>query len=224
MKAFKHLFLLVIFTLAGSTPAAAQDGASVALNEQFNDVNSLDGWTINNASVPPGLSWFQGNPGVFASHQGAPDAYIAANYLSAQNGTGAIDTWLITPQLSLSGPTTLSFFARADQQPGYADTLEVRFGSNGDFSTVLATLGAGGDSALGSNWQQHSATIDFTGSGQFAFRYLGDAASANYVGLDTVSVTAVPEPSSWLLYLGGMLTVAALGRRQSRATRPFTHS
>lgn len=218
MNALKHLFLLAICTLAGAVPASAQDGGSVALNEQFNDVNSLNGWTLNNASVPAGLSWFQGNPGVFEAHRGAPDAYVAASFLSAQNGVGVIDNWLITPQLSLFGPSTLSFFARGAQLAGYPDMLEVRFGTNGDFSTVLATLGPdGSNGGLGNSWQQHSATVDFTGTGQFAFRYLGDAARSNYIGLDTVSVTTVPEPSSWLLYLGGMLTLIAFGRRQPRS-------
>lgn len=214
MKTLKRLFLLAFFALA-SLPATAQDANSiVVLNEQFNNVDSLDGWSLDNASVPPGLGWFQGNPGVFDAHRGRADAYIAANFLSALNGNGAIDNWLITPQLTLLGPTTLSFYARAAQLTGFSDTLEVRFGSGGNFSTVLATLGGGG--MLADGWQEYNAVLDYAGTGQFAFRYVGEAAQANYIGLDTVLVTTVPEPSAWLLFLGGALTLAAW-RRHRRA-------
>lgn len=217
MKTLKRLFLLVFFTLAGALPAVGQGaGSIVVLNEQFNDVNSLDGWTLDNASVPAGLGWFQGNPGVFDAHRGAPGAYIAANFLSALNGNGGIDNWLITPQLTLLGPTTLSFHARAARLAGFSDTLEIRFGSGGNFSTVLATLGGGG--MLADSWQEYDAILDFTGTGQFAFRYIGDAAQANYIGLDSVLVTTVPEPSAWLLFLGGALTLGALRWRRGART------
>ena len=214
MKTLKRLFLMAFFALA-SLPAAGQSSNGiVVLNEQFNNVNSLAGWTLDNDSVPSGLGWFQGNPGVFDAHRGGADAYIAANFLSATNGSGNIDNWLITPQLTLLGPTTLSFYARAARLTGFSDTLEIRFGSGGNFSTLLATLG--GDGMLADSWQEYYAVLDFTVTGQFAFRYAGDAALANYIGLDTVLVTTVPEPSSWLLYLGGALTLVALRRRRNK--------
>lgn len=224
MNTLKRLFLLVFFALAGAFPAVTQGAEPVvALKEQFNDVNSLAGWTIDNASKPPGIGWFQGNPGVFAAHRGRADAYIAANYLSAQNGSGAIDNWLITPQLTLLGPTTLSFYARTPELAGFADTLEIRFGAGGNFSTVLATLGGAG--MPGDSWQEFNAILDYSGSGQFAFRYVGDAALANYIGLDTVLVTTVPEPSAWLLCLAGALTLVGVrGRRQARQLRQADQS
>jgi hypothetical protein len=212
MKSLKQLFLLAFCALAALPTIGQAANSVVVLNQQFNDVNSLSGWTLDNASNPPGLNWFQGNPGVFEAHQGAPNAYIAANYLSAGNGSGTIDNWLITPQLSLLGPTALSFYARAPELTGFADTLEIRFGSGGNFSTVLATLGA--NAVLENSWQGYIAVIDFTGTGQFAFRYVGDAATSNYIGLDTVLVSTVPEPSAWMLYLGGALALAVLGRRR----------
>jgi hypothetical protein len=119
--------------------------------------------------------------------------------------------------LNLSGATTLSFFTRHGDDPGFADKLEVRFASgNGTgtdaFSTVLATIG--GTSDYPSAWQQFTANLDVTGPGRFAFRYLGDAAALNYVGLDTVRVvTAVPEPSLYLMLVAG-LGALGLARRK----------
>jgi hypothetical protein len=43
--------------------------------------------------------------------------------------------------------------------------------------------------------------------------YVGAADSSNYIGIDTVTVTAVPEPSTWLLMGLGLAGVAAVRRR-----------
>ena len=218
MKTLKRLLLMALMGLLGTVPGTSCGGqVVVALNEQFNDVNSLTGWTFLNDSNPPGISWFQGNAGIFASHRGAPDAYIAANFLSAQNGSGTIDNWLITPELTLRGATKLSFFGRSAEATGFNDMLEVRFGSGGNFGTLLATLG--GSTPWADSWQHFSTSLDVTGSGQFAFRYVGDAAASNYVGLDSLLVTTVPEPSAWLLLAAGTLALLAVRRqRQPRST------
>jgi hypothetical protein len=202
----------------GSSSARA-DGAEV-LNEGFDSVGGLSGWVQVNNSVPPGSGWFQG--GLFPAQSGAADSYAAANFLGAANGSGNVDNWLITPMLNLSGNTVLSFFTRTDATPGFNDVLEVRYasGSGTDpsgFTTLLATIG--GDAGYPSDWTQFSATLDVNGSGRFAFRYFGPADTLNYVGLDTVSVvTAVPEPSSWLMLALGAGLLPLLGRT-SRATR-----
>jgi hypothetical protein len=54
------------------------------------------------------------------------------------------------------------------------------------------------------------------GSGRFAFIYAGDSDALDYIGVDTVSVmTAVPEPSSWLMLVLGLAGVGALRRKFS---------
>lgn len=220
MKAISTPLAAAAFAIAAALapPAQAAPQATI-LSETFDAINNLPGWVFLNNSAPPGLSWFQGNPGIFAAHQGAPDAYVAANYLSAENGIGTVDNWLITPTLSLSGTSFLSFYTRNDPLPGFADLLEVRFSGNGnstapgDFSVVLGTFGSA--DPYPATWQQFVATIDFTGQGRFAFRYLGAADALNYIGLDTVSViTTVPEPGAWLLLLGSLGVLAVQRRRQ----------
>lgn len=218
MKTFKILAAGATLALAAALPAVSHAQAVEVLSEDFDDVEMLPGWSLLNNSVLPGEPWFQGTAEVFAAHQGAPTAYIAANYFSAAGGEGTINNWLITPTLDLIGPTTLSFFTRTAPIAGYNDTLEVRFseGSGTDpagFDTLLATLGGG--TPYPATWQEFNLSLPFVGEGRFAFRYTGDAEVSNYVGIDTVSVLSVPEPSTWLMFGAGLFAVTMLRRRQA---------
>jgi hypothetical protein len=220
MKTSRSLFAAAACALAVHVPALANNASgAVVLSENFNNVATLTNWVQINNSKPVGQSWFQGNPGVFGAQAGPAASYIGANYLSTGSASGSIDNWLITPQLMLSGTTRLSFFTRSDTLPGFNDMLEVRFssGSGTDtsgFSNLLTTIG--GPVAYPDSWQQFTADLTLNGTGRFAFRYLGDAASANYIGIDTVSVTAaVPEPSAWIMLGLGLATLSLL-RSKSR--------
>lgn len=198
--------------LALLAPAAQAASGTTVLNEGFDDVNALEGWSQNNYSQPPGQGWFQGTAGVFAAQAGDAASYAATNFLGAQAGSGSIDSWLISPLLHLSGTTELSFFTRSAATPGYSDLLEVRFDAgDGTFDTLLATVG--GIAPYPDSWSAFSTLLNVDGSGRFAFRYVGDAAALEYIGVDTVNVmTAVPEPSSWLMLALGLAGVAALRR------------
>lgn len=84
------------------------------------------------------------------------------------------------------------------------------------FSTLLGTIG--GLSAYPGSWQEFTAHLMQTpATGRFAFRYIGDAATANYIGIDnlTVSVMAVPEPAAWLMFTLGLASLPMLRRAQS---------
>lgn len=202
---------------AACLPFTAQAAPIQVLGEGFDDVGALAGWALVNRSVPTGASWFQGNPDIFGAYAGPDDSYAAANYLGAANGMGVVDNWLITPVLNLSGWTRLSFFANRAGTPGFGDRIEVRFASGSGtgpdaFDTLLATI-EGAD--FPAQWQQWNRSLAVEGTGRFAFRYLGDAANLDYVGLDSVSVvTAVPEPASWLLIAGGAGVLAFARRRR----------
>lgn len=208
--------------LAAGVMAQAQAGPLI-LNEGFDDVAALGaaGWIFTNASSPTGQNWFQGNSGIFAAQSGAADAYAGANFNSALGGVGAIDNWLISPELSLSGGAILSFFTRTEVA-GYLDLLEIRFGNGSssalsNFTTLLETVGAGGSYAS-DDWTEYMLTLPSATSGRFAFRYsVADAFDANYIGVDSVSVTAVPEPATVLLLGLGLAATCVSQRRKAPA-------
>ncbi|MDB5933729.1 MAG: hypothetical protein JWQ01_1073 [Massilia sp.] len=218
MKNTKTLIAAAACALAALAPPFAHADTTVVLNENFDNFTSLPGWVMTNNSSPQGRSWFEGNSGIFESQAGLPNAYIAANYLSADGGAGTIDNWLITPELTLGGATLLSFYTRTQAVPSLNDMLEVRFsaGSGTDtsgFTTLLTTIG--GPSGYPDSWQLITASLNLPASGRFAFRYVGDAAAANYIGIDSVTVSAVPEPSAWIM-LGLGLAALPLLRRNAR--------
>ncbi|NHZ63415.1 choice-of-anchor J family PEP-CTERM protein [Massilia genomosp. 1] len=218
MKLHQHLIATAAIAVAAALPAVSHAADPiVVLNENFNDVGALSNWQLINNSVPPGLAWSQGNGGIFPAPSGPASSYAAANFLSAQNGMGSIDNWLITPVVTLLGPSELAFFTRSASASGFGDTLEVRFSpGNGSgtagFDTVLGVLG--GISDYPTAWQQVISSVDYNGQGRFAFRYIGDASAANYIGLDAVIVTTVPEPGAYLMLLAGLGSLVLLRRRQ----------
>lgn len=200
-------------------PLATQAAGIEVLSEDFANLADAPGWVRINRSIPPGAPWCQGAPDIFAAQAGSPGAYAAASCRSAVHGVGLVDNWLITPALTLSGPTTLSFFTSRERVDGFDDLLEVRFGRGSDtdaaaFDTLLASIGGATD--FPAQWQPWHLHLTVDGTGRFAFRYVGDATRLSHVGLDTVRVvTHLPEPTSRLLLADG-LGVLGLLRRHER--------
>ena len=72
--------------------------------------------------------------------------------------------------------SSLNFLTRNDPAPCFSDLLEVRFaaGSGSDpaaFTTLLDSIGGAG--GYPADWTAYTEHLDFTGTGRFAFRYLG---------------------------------------------------
>lgn len=215
--------------------AFAGSASAASLTENF-DGGIPAGWTITNNSVPVGTTtWFQGNPIVFDAHAGAANSYAAANFNNTA-GTGDISNWLILPTMSFSNGDAISFFTRTADGSNWPDRLEVRFsatggsdvggsaGSVGTFTTLLLSvnpsLSVGG---YPESWTQQSVTLSGLAgatNGAIAFRYFvpdggpsGD--NSNYIGVDTLTITAVPEPTTWALMALGLGAVALRRKRVS---------
>ena len=187
------------------------------------------GWSVKNNSEPLGSSgWFQGRAGIFSAHSGAANSYAGADFNNTADA-GVISNWLITPTLSFNNGDTLSFYTRTVDPSFFPDRLEVRFSSVGgsDVGAASSSVGTFTNLLLSVNpdltddgypkaWTVHSATI--TGlagatNGAIGFRYfvtdggpLGN--NSEYIGIDSVLITAVPEPTTWALMALGLGAVA----------------
>jgi hypothetical protein len=233
-RAYVFAALMAVGVLhAGATPAAA----APLLTENFDNIGTLSGsgWSLINNSSPAGLPWFQGNPGVFGSQSGASDSYIASNFNAAGVG-GNISNWLLAPTLTVNNGDELSFWTQSNG--AFPDRLEVRFSANGgsanvgatdtsvgDFSTVLLTINPllAGDYPTG--WTKYTIVLNgLSGatSGRFGFRYFvpDTNTNADYIGIDTVAVTPVPEPATLTLLGLGLAGLVARRRRTAAALRP----
>ena len=214
MSLSKTVFAAAVFALAASAHASI-----TLLSEGFTSGATGPGWVQTNVSAPAGQKWFAGYTDAFSAQAGPADSYIAANYSTGVNAGNNFDLWLITPEVTLAGQGVLSFATRT-ANAGWFDQLEVRYSAGSGtatsgFTSVLATIGAAGTYPTG--WQQFTAALDnsFAGSGRFAFRYTGNSADADFIGIDTVNLSTVPEPGS-LALLGLGFAGFTLARRKLR--------
>ena len=209
--------LVSAMLIAGSATAHAD---LIVLSEGFDNVPGLSGsgWILTNNSTPIGDSgWFQGNTGIFGSEAGAADSYVGANFANAAFG-GNVDNWLITPLLNVYGSTHLNFSTRtAGGFPG--DNLEVLYNASGSTSLAdFVSLGTLTSANYPLDWTAFSLNTFSAGdiTARFAFRYLVTDTSANgdYIGIDTVSVTSVPEPGTLAMVALALLLMPLAMRRR----------
>jgi hypothetical protein len=213
MKTFLTLFASAALTLSA---AAHAETPPSSLTEGFDNIESLGGWVLGGGST----GWFQGNAGIFAAQSGAAGSYIAANFNVADT-TNVIDSWLITPEFTVTGATRLTFYTRDGAEEGFNDNLQVLFSSGSGtaaagFTTSLVSLSG---VAYPDGWTQYSVDLGAFGAatGRVGFHYTGDYATANYIGIDSVAIAAVPEPSTWLMLGLGLGAVGFAARRSRRA-------
>ena len=107
--------------------------------------------------------------------------------------------------------------------------LEVRYSSGASsavstFTTLLATIGDGFSQQYPTGgWAHYSLTLPTDVAGRIGFRYLSpDASNADYIGIDTVSASAlsvttpVPEPGTLALTTLALAGVARATRRRKQ--------
>jgi hypothetical protein len=225
------LSCLVVGTLLAAPARAA------SITENFDSVAALAarGWETANNSSPVGPSgWFQGQPVIFSSQSGAPDSYIATNFVSAGTG-GDISNWLFSPVMQFDNGNSVSFYTRTVDDPIAPDRLEVRLSGNaasinvggtaasvGDFSQLLLTVNPLLTTAgYPSNWTQYVLTISGLAAptwGRLGFRYFVPDTNVNgdYIGIDTFETDALPTPEPATLGLLALGLAGGIVRRVRR--------
>ena len=232
----KLMFLLMAGTCILKT------NAQLILNENFNSAASVlsatpstNSWIRANNSSPVGItSWFIGNSGIFPSYNGADSAYFAANYNST-GGTGTINTWLITPTVSLANGGILKFATRTATSSTivYPDRLEVYLSTSGtltgvsNFSTLVVSVNPSlTTTGYPTSWTVYTTTLSgITGtlSGRVGFKYSVPNAgptgtNSSYIGLDAVEYSlpcsnptlAINSPTGGICS-GGSINISASG-------------
>ena len=204
--------------------AAAAQAQQVLLSEGFDSVSDLGaaGWVISNMSTPGGAvpeGWYQGSPDPtrFDAQAGFPTSFAASSFVTTAAG-GTLSNWLVTPTFSTATATQISFWVRGANDPGFFDsfTYGVSSGSSDSaaFSLRPTSIAPVGD------WTQVTFGLSAQGAGaigRLAIVYTGAADNSSLIGIDTLTVTAVPEPQTWLLTAAGLAACVAVVRRRKAA-------
>ena len=192
-------------------------------------------WVVLNRSALPADNWGGGNSNIFAAQAGDAGSYIADSF-EAGGGSGIVSDWLLTPVVNLGNGYTFSFYTRGDvASPAFPDSLQVRLSTSGSstnvgttptgvgvFTTLLLSVNAAlAPGGFPTDWTQFTATV--TGlaaptTGRFALRYFLDdnATQGSYIGVDSIVVSAVPEPETLLLLALGLTAMGITARRRTR--------
>ncbi len=161
--------------------------------------------------------------------------------VNAGDPNGTISNWLLTPTIPLTNGETVRFYSRTSTGLAFPDRLETRLSvsgnsanvgntaaSVGDFTSLLLTINPNlqiGAANYPTDWTPYTLTLAGLpaggATGRIGFRYfVTDAGTfgtnGDFIGLDSLTVSAVPEPSALLLLSAGCLTLGAKLRRRKR--------
>ncbi len=189
---------------------------------------SSGSWHALNNSVPLGTTGWFNNNAVFAPNSGA--GALNANFNNT-TGTNTIDNYMMSPVRTFNNGDQISFFTRTVSAPAFPDRLLLKLSLAGastsvaSFTTTLVTVNGGlTTGGYPTSYTLFSATITGLGgptSGRFAFNYNvpnggPTGANSDFIGIDDVRYSAVPEPGS-MIALG--LGAAALVARRRKAKK-----
>jgi hypothetical protein len=211
----------LVISAALLAAGATANAGPLSISEGFDDINTLggSGWLAGFLSTPVGeTGWFQGNSGVFPASSGAADSYIAANYLNAGPG-GTVDTWLVSPLVTVLGYTGISFDTRtAGGLPG--DNLEVYYNNTGSLDLAdFVLMGSIASADYPLDWANYDFTYTAgTADVRFAFRYTvaNTDVGGDYIGIDSVNIRGVPEPEALGMLAAGLLLLPLAVRRRRK--------
>jgi hypothetical protein len=147
-------------------------------------------------------------------------------------GTNTINNLMMSPVRTFNNGDTISFWTRTFSPATFPDRMRLLLSTNGastavgDFSTVLLDINSGlTTTGYPTVYTQFSATLTGLGgptSGRFALNYFvpgggPSGANSDFIGIDDVQYTAVPEPGSMIALGLGAAALVARRRRSKKA-------
>ncbi len=204
---------MLIASAAMSSPAAATNLVfNGGFEAGFGGSGSFSGW-----SREGDLRFLQveGSSGVTSPFEGENMAAFGARGAAASFGE-ALEPNILSQSVSVSAGQAyrVRFSAAASGPFGQADFFSASINGKKLDANVLQSLSA---QVSAGQWTTHT------------FEWLADTSSADlrfeavnsngFFYLDSVSISAVPEPSSWLMLIGGFASVGSVARARRRANR-----
>lgn len=209
-KSFLAWLVVAILSAALSISSLSATDTPRFLSEDFLNVDNLSeaGWFMINKSTPVGTSgWGQGNASRFESRN-TDNSYIYADFRNTTD-ENTISNFLLTPELTISNGSTLTFYTRRDSVTSWPDRLLIRLSTSGgstdvgdgisdfgDFSTVLLSINPDlNQTDYPRTWTQYTVTVEGLESevtGRFAFHYDVEnggpfGRNSDYIGIDSVT-------------------------------------
>ncbi len=217
------LVIILLFTLLGFDRVRTDEANTVFTGREFsqenpgitdatviyldnmngaNDTASLKvrGYKVyNRGTSPQGTSatWFQGNPAFFNAYEGPTTGYVACNFRVASS-VSTIDSWLVTPKMTVFVGDTLSFYSRSKDNSTYPDSFRVMYSAAGDSVPEAVWTELGRFKVSTSGWVLRKFVAPATGgNARFAIRYrIANAGpggtNGEYSGIDLIQVTRGP--------------------------------
>lgn len=201
------IFKNIVGTLIGAAIAlsASSAGASV-INGSFEaDLQAAGTWAIYQNLT----GWTGGPNGIELRNAVEGKAYDGVNFVELDTTANSIATQNITTVVGESYFLSFAYSPRTGIAPG-SNGIEVYWGG------VLVDTHTGFTNAS-DDWTLYTVVVTGSGSDSLEFRAVGTSDSFGG-SLDAISISAVPEPSTWAMMVLGFLGVGfAAYRRKTKA-------